>query len=75
MSNEKTVGSIRLDDVHWDILGGLTPFYGSTKSEVCRNIVLMWLHDNLGSSTIQELKNQKSIKLGENEVKDGEKGN
>ena len=65
--NQKTAKSIRLDDVHWKLLDGLTPFYGSSAPEVVRNIVLMWLHDNLGSKTIGELKENNTIKLGKKE--------
>ena len=65
MENEqKTPRKIRLDDVHWNIIEGLTPFYGSSSSEVVRTIVIMWLHDNLGSKTIDELKENNAIKLG-----------
>jgi len=64
MTNEKTTRSVRLDDIHWMIVEGLTPFYGTTKGEVIRNIVLMWIHDNLGSNTMKELKENNAIKLG-----------
>lgn len=65
MDNEqKTPRKIRLDEVHWNIIEGLTPFYGSTSAEVVRTIVIMWLHDNLGSNTIDELKQNNAIKLG-----------
>ena len=63
MSKEKTALSVRLDAVHWEIIEGLTPFYGSNKGEVVRNIVKMWLHDNLGSETMATLKENKAIKL------------
>jgi hypothetical protein len=61
--NQKMTRSIRLDGVHWKILEDLTPFYGSSAPEVVRNIVLMWLHDNFGSKTIDELKENNAIKL------------
>lgn len=61
---QKKTRSIRLDEVHWELLEELTPFYGSSAPEVVRNIVLMWLHDNLGSNTIEELKKNNAIKLG-----------
>jgi len=64
MTKEKTARSVRLDDIHWDIIEQLTPFYGSNKGEVIRNIVLMWIHDNLGSEAIKELKENHAIKLG-----------
>lgn len=61
---------VRLDKIHWDIIEGLTPFYGSNDAEVVRNIVLMWIHENIGSPTIEKLKELKAIKLNRNrEVK------
>ena len=63
MSKEKTALTVRLDDIHWEIIEGLTPFYGSNRGEVIRNIVTMWLHDNLGSETMATLKENKAIKL------------
>ena len=62
-SSQKTAKTIRMDNVIWKTVAGLTPFYGSSESEVVRNIVLMWLHDNLGSETIKELERMKAIKL------------
>lgn len=64
--DQKTHRSIRFDDVHWRLLEGLTPFYGSSAPEVVRNIVLMWLHDNLGSNTIGELRENDAIRLNKN---------
>ncbi len=63
-SKEKTTRSVRLDDIHWKLIEGLIPFYGTTKGEVVRNLVLMWLHDNLGSDTMEELKENNAISLG-----------
>ncbi len=62
--DQKVKRSISLDKIHWKLLEDLTPFYGSSAPEVVRNIVLMWLHDNLGSKTIDELKENNAIKLG-----------
>ncbi len=62
--DQKENHSIRFDKVHWRLLEELTPFYGSSAPEVVRNIVMMWLHDNLGSRTIDELKDNDAIKLG-----------
>lgn len=62
---QKIAKPVRLDKVHWKILEALRPFYGSSEPEVVRNIVLMWLHDNLGNNTIEELKKNHSIRLGE----------
>jgi len=65
MENEqKTPRKIRLDDVHWNIIEGLTPFYGSTPAEVVRTIVIMWLHNDLGSNTMDRLIENDAIKLG-----------
>jgi len=64
MAKEKTARSVRLDDIHWELVEKLIPFYGTTKGEVIRNIVLMWMHDNLGSETMKELKENDAIKLG-----------
>ena len=63
MSKEKTALTVRLDDIHWKIVEGLCPFYGSSRSEVIRNIVTMWLHDNLGSETMATLKANNAITL------------
>lgn len=60
-SNGKREKSIRLDEIHWKLINRLTPFYGSTEAEVIRNIVLMWLHQNLGSETIKKLEEMGAI--------------
>ena len=64
IKEQKEHRSVRLDKVHWKLLEELTPFYGSSATEVVRNVVMMWLHDNLGSRTIDELKDNDAIKLG-----------
>jgi len=61
---QKKHRSVRLDEVHWQLLEDLTPFYGSSAPEVVRTIVLMWLHDNLGSKTMDRLMENDAIKLG-----------
>lgn len=61
--SQKTAKTIRMDDSTWNIVVSLTPFYGSTEAEVVRNIVLMWLHDNLGSETIGRLSSMGAISL------------
>ncbi len=63
--NQKTAKTIRLDDVHWKIVRGLTPFYGSTEAEVIRTIVTMWIHDNLGSEAIRKLDELEAIHLND----------
>ena len=70
MANEKTVKSIRLDAVHLDLVKKLKPFYGTTDGEVIRNIVLMWLHNNLGSQTMGELKRNHAVSLGGHDDKE-----
>ena len=63
-NNQKIPQKIQLDKVHWGIIQGLIPFYGNTKAEVVRTIVLMWLHDNVGKETIEKLKELSAINLG-----------
>ena len=62
-SANKVEKSIRLDDVHWNIIRGLVPFYGTSETEVVRTIVTMWLDQNLGSKTIEKLQELDVIKL------------
>lgn len=62
-ATRKQTKSVRFDDIHLRILEGLTPFYGSTSAEVIRNIVLLWLHENIGGETIDELKRMGAIRL------------
>jgi hypothetical protein len=63
-SNQKIGKTVKLDDVHWQIVQGLIPFYGNSEPEVIRTIVMMWIHDNIGSDAIQKLENLKAINLG-----------
>ncbi|MBE0522242.1 MAG: hypothetical protein IBX39_08285 [Candidatus Methanoperedenaceae archaeon] len=65
---QKLGKTIRMDIVHWEIINGLTPFYGSTEAEVVRNIVLVWLNENIGNDTIKKLQDMKVIKLDEIKV-------
>jgi len=62
-ASNKVEKSIRLDDVHWNIIRGLVPFYGTSETEVVRTIVTMWLDQNLGSKTIEKLEELDAIKL------------
>ena len=55
-NNQKQRGEIRLDDIHWKMISGLSPFYGSNNAEVLRTIVIMWLDQNLGQDKIKNLK-------------------
>jgi hypothetical protein len=52
---QRKTKSIRLDDIHWELLRGLIPFYGATEPEVIRNIVVMWLHENISGKSIEKL--------------------
>jgi hypothetical protein len=61
--NQKIAKKIRLDEVHWKIVQGLTPFYGSTEAEVVRTIVTMWIHDNIGSDAIRKLEELNAVHL------------
>ena len=59
--NQKIPKKIRLDEVQWKIVRGLTPFYGSNEAEVVRTIVTMWIHDNIGSDAIRKLEELEAI--------------
>jgi len=61
--NQKIAKRIRLDEVHWKIVRGLTPFYGSTEAVVIRTIVTMWIHDNIGSDAIRKLDELNAVHL------------
>jgi len=61
--DQKIDQKIRLDKVQWDIIQGLTPFYGNTKAEVVRTIVTMWIHDNIGSEAIRKLEELGAVTL------------
>jgi hypothetical protein len=67
-SNGKREKSIRLDETHWNLVSGLIPFYGSTEAEVVRNIVLLWLDQNIGSEAIQKLEELGAINLHDRKV-------
>ena len=63
-SNQKIGKTIKLDEVHWQIVNGLIPFYGNSEPEVIRTIVMMWINENIGSEAIKKLENLKAINLG-----------
>lgn len=65
-SNQKIGKTIKLDEVHWQIVKGLIPFYGNSEPEVVRTIVTMWIDQNLGSKTIEKLEELNAIKLNRN---------
>lgn len=58
-----------MDTIQWELIQGLIPFYGSTEAEVVRNIVLMWLNENIGSKTIEKLEELSAINLKKLKVK------
>lgn len=62
-ASQKHVKSVRFDIVYLEILEKLTPFYGSTPAEVIRNIVLIWLQENIGGDTFNELQKIGAIHL------------
>jgi hypothetical protein len=62
-SNQKIGKTVKLDEVHWQIIKGLIPFYGNSEPEVIRTIVLMWINDNIGTDAIQKLENLRAINL------------
>lgn len=72
-NNQKTAKTIRLDEIHWKIIKGLIPFYGSNEGEVIRNIILMWLHENLGKETLNKLEKLNIIKLKNDDTEKREK--
>ena len=63
--NQKKGRTIKLDDVHWRIIRGLQPFYGNSEPEVVRNIVLMWLNENIGSEAIRKLEELGAIQFND----------
>jgi len=63
-TTQKIGKTVKLDEVHWQIIRNLTPFYGNSEPEVVRTIVLMWINDNIGSESIQKLEKLKAINLG-----------
>jgi len=64
-SNRKIGKTVKLDEIHWQIIQGLIPFYGNSEPEVIRTIVMMWLHENIGSDAMQKLENLKAINLSD----------
>lgn len=64
-ANQKTAKSIRLDEIHWQIIRGLIPFYGNNEPEVVRAIVMMWLHENIGCDAIRKLEELHAIQLSD----------
>jgi hypothetical protein len=69
-SEQKTAKMIRLDDIHWQLVRGLIPFYGTSEPEVVRNIVVMWLHENISGKSIEKLE-----QLGATHLKEQTKSN
>lgn len=59
---QKNQISIRLDEVHLDIIDSLQPFYGNSRPEVIRNLVIRWVEQNIASPTLEKLKEIGAIK-------------
>jgi hypothetical protein len=53
---------IRLDEIHLDIIDSLQPFYGNSRPEVIRNLVIRWIEQNIGSANLEKLKEIGAIK-------------
>lgn len=53
---------IRLDEVHLDIIDSLQPFYGNSRPEVIRNLVIRWVEQNIGGAHLEKLKEIGAIK-------------
>ena len=67
--NQKLQKTIRLDEIHWGLIRGLTPFYGSNEVEVIRTLLIMWLDQNIGSDAIKKLEELGAVTL-KNEIGD-----
>ena len=67
--NQKLQKTIRIDDIHWKLIRGLMPFYGSNETEVVRNLLIMWLDQNIGSDKIKNLEELGALNL-KNEMED-----
>jgi hypothetical protein len=46
--------TVHLDEVHLKLLDGLQPFFGNSRPEVVRNIVILWLKAEYGLKGLQE---------------------
>jgi len=53
--------TIYLDPIHLRLIDDLMPFYGNSRPEVVRNIVLDWLKANMGWETIRKRKGVKKF--------------
>ncbi len=51
--------AVALDTVHLELIDDLQPFFGNSRSEVIRNIVINWLKDEIG---LEGLKKKKVVK-------------
>ncbi len=45
---------IRLDEVHLRIIDSLQPFHGNSRPEVIRNLVILWMAQNIGMQKLKE---------------------
>ncbi len=46
--------TIRLDTIHLRLLDDLQPFYGNSRPEVVRAIVIDWLKSQLGNEVLRK---------------------
>ncbi len=51
--------AVGLDAVHLELIDDLRPFYGNSRSEVIRNIIIDWLEAKYG---LEGLKKKKVVK-------------
>ncbi|MDY6960104.1 MAG: hypothetical protein SVK08_13215 [Halobacteriota archaeon] len=59
--------SVRLDEVHLEIIDGLQPHFGNSRPEVIRNLIVDWITYNIGSENIEKLQDIGAIKLKKSE--------
>jgi len=57
--SEKDQLTIRLDPIHLELIDRLQPFFGNSRGEVIRAIVIDWLHKELG---IDGLRSRKAVR-------------
>ena len=58
-NKQKRGVTIKLDEIHFQMIQNLQPFYGNSQSEVIRYIVLNWLENKF---TLHDLEKIKAIK-------------
>ena len=53
MSDENNIET-NFDEIHLKIIDSLHPFYGKTRSEVVKNLIIRWIEQN--TETIERIK-------------------